>query len=180
MPSLRASVAEEILVDNLGSAAAYVQGQLYTELCFHKGFWVINYDTYFYSSIILNFNFICSELQMLSLIRKLQIINKQVSNKQQTTQSVGQWYKYFYFSIFCNRKTNTDICRCCYEENGVFAHCKWVWLCAGVWRSWFKQHTISRARGSLHLYATIAAIDLALKCNELPDHSWTDECSCAK
>ena len=76
--------------------------------------------------------------------------------------------------IFCIWKRNMDMCRCCYKGNGVFAHCKWVWLCAGVWRSWFKQHTISRARGSLHLYGTIAAIHLAPKCNELPDHSWTD------
>jgi hypothetical protein len=83
MPYLGASVAEEILVDNLGSAAAYAQGQFYTELCFRKGFCVINYDTYFYSTIILNFNFICSELLMRSLIRKLQI-----TNKYQTTDDI--------------------------------------------------------------------------------------------
>lgn len=76
MQSLGDRVAQGILVENLGSAAAYTQGQLYTKLCFYKGFWVINYDTWFYLSIILNFNFICSKLLMRSLIIKLQIINK--------------------------------------------------------------------------------------------------------
>ena len=55
MPSLGARLAQEILVQNLVSDAAYTQRQLYTELCFQRGFWVINYDKYFYLSIILNF-----------------------------------------------------------------------------------------------------------------------------
>ena len=39
---------------------------------------------------------------------------------------VGVLFKhdYFYNLIFCVWKRNMDICRCCYKENGVFAHCK--------------------------------------------------------